>query len=857
MTLSPVNGQPTVRSLLSGDRARRGRLASFWALGLLVVVASAPLVTGSAQASSGGQVADGLRLVWADEFERDSPDPETWRLYHNTYGDGGRELQCYTPDNVDVADGTMRIEARREAVRCPVGTNLDRDFTSGFLGTRERGVYFPRFGRFEIRAKLPHAQGMFPAFWLRHRDGSSTAEVDIMEYFHSQDPGRTTATLHLDGRYNLSKRVVAVESPDTSPAWHTWAVDIEPVDDGVQFTFLFDGQPYHTYVDSQAEWAKRHPGEHLWDIAVNLAVGGNWTGHPDAPLGYLDLLDRCSKWGVDAGTPPDNCNTDGINRAVFPEVFEVDYVRVYEHVSADDEPTAPAPPQPPDVSDGQPLPPGVLVPSGSKWRWRYLTGSWPTGWLDPSYDDGHWKLGPGPLGFGASQATDIDGFASTADRPLSAQFRRTFEVDDPAAVSDLILTATANDGVVVFVNGTEVGRANLPVGPLSAGTWATAAPRASVADLNPVSFKVPVDLLRAGTNVVAASTHLNYRATADASFDLTLSARVQTKGASDPAPTPTEPTPTEPTPTEPTPTEPTPTEPTPTEPTPTEPTPTEPTPTEPTPTEPTPTEPTPTEPTPTEPTPDKDRSKGRNPRVSLRAAELAVSGCVGTSYAFAGDWDRSGRDGLGWWCDGQVRLRTADGEVISYRYGRAGDVPIVADWNGDGRDTVSIVRDRTWHINDDMDGGDADRSFVYGRVTQGDVPIAGDWNGDGRDTIGIIRDGEWHLRLDQAGGPGQVVFTYGRITRGDRELIGDWNGDGADTIGIVRDGEWHLRHSLSGGPGETVYVYGRVTTGDTPVMGDWTGDRRTTPGIVRRDEWHLRHRHAAGHADQTVRFAAS
>jgi hypothetical protein len=135
---------------------------------------------------------------------------------------------------------------------------------------------------------------------------------------------------------------------------------------------------------------------------------------------------------------------------------------------------------------------------------------------------------------------------------------------------------------------------------------------------------------------------------------------------------------------------------------------------------------------------------------------------------FAGDWDRSGRDGLGWWCDGQVRLRTADGEVISYRYGRAGDVPIVADWNGDGRDTVSIVRDRTWHINDDMDGGDADRSFVYGRVTQGDVPIAGDWNGDGRDTIGIIRDGEWHLRLDQAGGPGQVVFTYGRITRGDR-----------------------------------------------------------------------------------------
>lgn len=253
-----------------------------------------------------------------------------------------------------------------------------------------------------------------------------------------------------------------------------------------------------------------------------------------------------------------------------------------------------------------------------------------------------------------------------------------------------------------------------------------------------------------------------------------------------------------------------------------------------------------------------------NPYASLRAAEergdlpladlAATSGC-GTSYAFAGDWDASGRDGLGWWCDGAIRLRTADGEVISYDYGRAGDVPIVADWNGDGRDTVSIVRDGTWLLNDHLDGGSADRSFVYGRVTQGDVPIAGDWNGDGFDTVGIIRDGEWHLRFDQAGGPGEVVFTYGRITRGDRALIGDWNGDGADTIGIVREGEWHLRHSLSGGPGETVYVYGRVTSGDTPVMGDWTGDGIPTPGIVRGDDWHLRHEHAAGYADQTVTFA--
>ena len=247
-----------------------------------------------------------------------------------------------------------------------------------------------------------------------------------------------------------------------------------------------------------------------------------------------------------------------------------------------------------------------------------------------------------------------------------------------------------------------------------------------------------------------------------------------------------------------------------------------------------------------------------NPYRSLREAErrgdYPRSRNSQACYAFAGDWDASGQDGVGWWCDGQIRLRTASAEVTEYSYGRAGDVPVVADWNGDGRDTVSIVRDDTWHIREVHEGGASDRQFTYGRVSRGDVPIAGDWNGDGQDSVGVIRDGEWHLRHDQSGGPGQIVFTYGRLTRGDLALIGDWNGDGRDRIGIVREREWHLRHSLSAGPGEHVYVYGRVTGGDVPVMGDWNGDGVTTPGIVRGHEWHLRYRHEAGYADETVSF---
>jgi hypothetical protein len=245
---------------------------------------------------------------------------------------------------------------------------------------------------------------------------------------------------------------------------------------------------------------------------------------------------------------------------------------------------------------------------------------------------------------------------------------------------------------------------------------------------------------------------------------------------------------------------------------------------------------------------DRESDKHRmNPFPSLKAAEARgdtpesrrTPSCSGRAFAFAGDWDRSGRDGLGWWCDGRVRLRTAGGDLITYNYGRSGDIPVVADWNGNGQDTISIVRDGTWHINERLSGGASARSFTYGRVTRGDVPVAGDWNGSGQAGVGIIRGGEWHLRNDQRGGVGQHVFTYGRITRGDLALIGDWSGNGRETIGIVREREWHLRNQLAGGTADHAFIYGRVLRGDTPVMGDWNGNGIATPGIVRDGEWHL------------------
>ena len=93
---------------------------------------------------------------------------------------------------------------------------------------------------------------------------------------------------------------------------------------------------------------------------------------------------------------------------------------------------------------------------------------------------------------------------------------------DPGRVRHGDVSVDADDGVVVYLNGTEIARANMPTGTLGQNSYATAAPRTDDGEREPVVVQVPVSALVAGQNVLAASTHLNYRSTPDASFELTL-----------------------------------------------------------------------------------------------------------------------------------------------------------------------------------------------------------------------------------------------------------------------------------------------------------------------------------------------
>ncbi|MFE5410493.1 metallophosphoesterase [Microbacterium sp. NPDC056569] len=171
--------------------------------------------------------------------------------------------------------------------------------------------------------------------------------------------------------------------------------------------------------------------------------------------------------------------------------------------------------------------PVTLVAANASWRFRYQTGAWPTGWTSTTFDAASWGQGAAPLGFGAGVTTVVDVPPPTTQRPLSMIFRTGFTVADPATHSAITLTVRGDDGVVVYVNGTEVGRLRMPTGAVSATTYATAAPSLTTAISSPLVIQVPASLLRAGDNVISASTHLNYRSTPGVSFVATLEAMRQ------------------------------------------------------------------------------------------------------------------------------------------------------------------------------------------------------------------------------------------------------------------------------------------------------------------------------------------
>lgn len=318
------------------------------------VYAGTKLIWGLGQDGT-DNVSQTFALVMDEQFSGGALNSSNWTPYNNSTFGAPSRIQRYMAANVVVGAGSagstggtsLKLLSKREAV----GGN---DFTAGMIDSKTSGMYFPRYGKYEARMKIPHGQGLWPAFWLTAKNGGATmCEVDIMEYFHSQVPGKTLWTLHRTDnggtpQYNVHKNYGGTffENPTLTPGWHTIAVEILPENgdpdnptSNVRFKGYLNGVLAWNYLDTQSlYWTTNGGGDNdMFNIYLQgCQIGGDYVGHPDDPLGYSRNLGTCISGG---GTPPNMCRTTigGItmNAPTFSDpssTFEIDYVKVWRFV---------------------------------------------------------------------------------------------------------------------------------------------------------------------------------------------------------------------------------------------------------------------------------------------------------------------------------------------------------------------------------------------------------------------------------------------------------------------------------------------------------------------------------------------
>lgn len=255
-------------------------------------------------------VDDSWELTWRDEFDYSGrPDPQRW--IYETGCVRNQELQYYTDrrENARVENGRLIIEGRKE--RHPnAGHTLQSkdwrrksafaDYTSASLTTQGKAEW--KYGRIEVRAKLPHGRGVWPAIWMlgvnrREVGWPRCGEIDIMEYV-GFDPNLIHANIHT-GKYNHGRGTgkgsqIRTDAPYRN--FHTYALEWHPE----RLDFFLDDKKYFTYAKEPNAGADVWPFDQPFYLILNLAIGGAWGGR------------------------------QGIDESIFPQHFEIDYVRFYK-----------------------------------------------------------------------------------------------------------------------------------------------------------------------------------------------------------------------------------------------------------------------------------------------------------------------------------------------------------------------------------------------------------------------------------------------------------------------------------------------------------------------------------------------
>jgi hypothetical protein len=164
----------------------------------------------------------------------------------------------------------------------------------------------------------------------------------------------------------------------------------------------------------------------------------------------------------------------------------------------------------------------TLIPRNA--TWAYLpAGPAPANWPRLEFNDRAWLSGPAKLGYGDEEENTIIPYDPQA-APTALYFRHVFAITNRAAVRSTTLRVLADDGVIVYLNGLEVVRRNLPTGTVEHATFALANIEANEDAFIQSGFYP--SSLREGTNVMAAEVHQHSAGRHDAGFDLELLANI-------------------------------------------------------------------------------------------------------------------------------------------------------------------------------------------------------------------------------------------------------------------------------------------------------------------------------------------
>jgi beta-glucanase (GH16 family) len=278
----------------------------------------------------------GWKLVWSDEFDGDGVDPAKWdfdigngffdyRTHTWISGWGNEELQYYTknPDNVFIRDSLLHIRAIKESLHgC--------GYTSARMKTRRRdgtALFTKQYGRFEVRAKVPHGKGMWPALWLLPQDDAygpwaASGEIDIMEIV-GERPNEYLGTIHFGSTFPKRELVTHVHKfagGSTVGEFHIYAVEWEPG----EIRWLVDGV---LWAKQTFWWSCSRQRDGKGGVARSAADLNPWPAPFDQPF-YLVM--NVAVGGNFPGAP--NTATQ------FPADLVIDYVRVYDKIGGYGEP---------------------------------------------------------------------------------------------------------------------------------------------------------------------------------------------------------------------------------------------------------------------------------------------------------------------------------------------------------------------------------------------------------------------------------------------------------------------------------------------------------------------------------------